>query len=60
MGQASVRQLAVADRFARLRLTQASIAAMIAITTITSSAVFHARRKRVGAASADGLIQGAA
>jgi hypothetical protein len=60
MGQASVCDLAVANRFARLRLTQASIAAMITIMTVTSSAVCHARSQTVGAASACGLIRGAA
>jgi hypothetical protein len=60
MGQALVCELAVANRFARLRLTQASIAAMITIMTVTSSAVFHVRSQTVGAAPACGLIRGAA
>ena len=57
MGQALVCELAVANRFARLRLTQASIAAMITIMTVTSSAVFHVRSQTVGAAPACGLIR---
>jgi len=60
MSQASVCRLAVANRFTRLRLTQASIAAMIAIMTVTSSAVCHVRSQTVGAASACGLIRGVA
>jgi hypothetical protein len=60
MGQASVCELAVANRFARLRLSQASIAAMITIMTVTSSAICHVRSQTVGAASACGLIRGAA
>jgi hypothetical protein len=60
MGHASVCELAVANRFARLRLSQASIAAMITIMTVTSSAVCHVRSQTVGAAPACGLIRGVA
>jgi hypothetical protein len=60
MGQASVCRLGVANRFACLRLSQASIAAMITIMTVTSSAVCHAMSQTVGAASACGLIRVAA